>query len=76
MTLSQRLSEYIRACFTGLWIESHEHADALLEIARLCREEQWQLATWDIDAGLNIPGQTEPADSGGADPLAAIRAVN
>lgn len=31
MTLSQRLSEYVLACFTGLWIESQEHLDALWE---------------------------------------------
>lgn len=28
MTLTQRLAEYVRACFTGLWLESHEHEDA------------------------------------------------
>jgi hypothetical protein len=77
MALSERLSEYIAACFTGLWIESHEHADALTEVAGLCRDEHWQLATWDIDAGLKLPGQSADADSaGGNDPLAAIRAVN
>ena len=75
MQLANRLSEYVRACFTGIWIESHEHQDALTEIATLCREEQWQLATWDIEAGLNISGQTE-SDAGGSDPLAAIRSVN
>jgi hypothetical protein len=42
MTLSQRLAEYVRACFTGLWIESHEHEDALAEIAQLCRAENWR----------------------------------
>ena len=57
MTLSQRLAEYVRACFTGLWIESHEHDDALAEIARLCRAENWRLAKWDIDQGLSVAGQ-------------------
>lgn len=75
MQLSNRLSEYARACFTGIWIESHEHQDALTEIATLCRDEQWQLATWDIEAGLNIPGQGD-SDSDSSDPLAAIRAIN
>ena len=75
MSLAQRLSEYVRACFTGLWIESHEHQDALTEIATLCREEHWQLATWDIEVGLSISGQTE-SDAGSSDPLAAIRALN
>ncbi len=76
MTLSERLLEYVQACFTGLWVESHEHDDALREIAQLCREHDWRLATWDVDRGLHIPGGEQPADGGGNDPLAAIRAVN
>ena len=75
MNIRTRLTEYVRACFTGIWIESHEHQEALTEIAELCRDEQWQLATWDIDAGLNIPGQSV-TEAAGSDPLAAIRAVN
>jgi len=74
MTLSVRLAEYVRACFTGLWIESHEHEDALAEIARLCRAENWRLATWDIDRGLLIGKQK--ADEAGHDPLAAVRALS
>lgn len=29
MQLADRSVEYVRACFTGIWIESHEHTDAL-----------------------------------------------
>ena len=78
MPLSQQLLEYISACFTGLWIESHEHEDALVEIAQLCRQEDWRLAVWDIDQGLQIPGHGDDsqADAGGTDPLAAIRSIN
>ncbi|MEI8373286.1 MAG: AAA family ATPase [Planctomycetota bacterium] len=76
MSLTQRLTEYISACFTGLWIESHEHEDALREIAQLCREQNWRLATWDIEQGLQIPGQNKATDAGGSDPLAAIRSIN
>lgn len=76
MTLSQQLTEYISACFTGLWIQSHEHEDALAEIAQLCRSENWRLAVWDIDQGLQLPGQNGEADAGASDPLAAIRSVN
>ena len=39
MSLTVSLAEYIRACFTGIWIESFEHQEALTEIASLCREE-------------------------------------
>ena len=78
MSLTQRLTEYISACFTGLWIESHEHDDALAEIAQMCRQQNWRLAIWDIERGLQIPGQAngQPADVGGSDPLAAIRSIN
>ena len=74
MSLIERFSEYVRACFTGLWIESHEHQDALMAIAQLCRQEHWRLATWDIEQGLQVEGTRVEAN--GSDPLAAIRAVN
>ena len=75
MNLRDRLAEYVRAAFSGIWIVSHEHQDALLEIAQLCRDEQWQLASWDLDAGLSMPGQSE-SDTAGSDPLAAIRSLH
>ena len=61
MTLAERLAEYVRACFTGIWIESREHQEALLEIAQLCHRERWRLATWDVDRGLRLAGQPEQA---------------
>ena len=77
MPLSDQLADYVRACFTGIWIQSHEHEDALRDIARQCHEENWRLATWDIDRGLRLPGQaTEAAGASGGYPLAAIRALN
>ncbi len=75
MKLSDRLVELVRACFTGIWIESHEHDDALLEISELCREQQWRLATWDIDQGLRVRGGASSNEMGAADPLTAIRAM-
>ena len=75
MKINTRLTEYVRACFTGIWIESHEHQDALTEIAQLCHDQQWQLATWDIESGLSVSGQAEQ-DASGNDPLTAIRAIN
>ena len=52
MTLGERLSEYVRAAFCGIWVQSHEHDEAVHEIAQLCRGNGWTLATWDIDRGL------------------------
>ena len=73
MALSHRLAEYIAAAFTGIWIQSHEHADALVEIARLCSDRNWALASWDIDKGLVTTGQAAAATS---DPIAAICSIN
>ena len=78
MLLSQQLDEYIAACFTGLWVQSFEHDDAIREIGQLCHERQWKLAVWDIDQGLQLPGvsaESSPEVSAG-DPLAAIRSLN
>jgi ATPases of the AAA+ class len=76
MNLAESLREYIAAAFTGIWIESHEHGDALAEIAQLCRSESWKLATWDLEQGLQITGLQQSAEAGGNDPLAAIRSIN
>ncbi len=76
MTLSQRLAEYIAAAFTGIWIQSHEHPDAIREIATLCRENKWSLATWDVDRGLSAAGGEQAVPGGGSDPVAAIKSVN
>ncbi len=59
MTLTERLTELVRAAFSGLWIQSHEHDDAIAEIATLCRAQGWTLATWDIDRGLAVVGAPE-----------------
>jgi hypothetical protein len=77
MTLTQRLTEYIAAAFTGIWIQSAEHHDALREIAQLARQNKWALATWDIDRGLNAGNGagTTAAAATANDPLAAIRAL-
>jgi hypothetical protein len=73
MSLSQQLSELVRACFTCVWIESHEHFDARAEISALCRSEGWECAYWSIAGGLEVGGVQ--VSEGGSDPLAAIGAA-
>src|ERR1035437_4962677 len=72
MTLSESLREYIAAAFSGIWIESHEHQDAIGEIAKLCKEQKWALACWDVDKGLQVG---TAAVGAAPDPLAALRAL-
>ncbi len=76
-TLTSRLHELISACFTGIWIQTHEPHEAAREITDLCRAENWRLGIWDCDSGVQfpieqiaIPGVTETQD-----PLAVIRAL-
>ena len=82
MLLSQRLGEYVAACFTGIWIQSHEHPDALREIAQLCRERKWASAVWDVDRGLQVTGDATTNGAAAAnataatDPVAAIRSIS
>jgi hypothetical protein len=77
-SLASRLSELVAACFTGLWIETHEPDEAIREIAALARSEHWRLASWDCDAGLTFPVSDTPAPvpQDTTDPLAVIRAAS
>ena len=77
MTLAERLSEHVRACFTGLWVRTHEADDATAEVAALCRREGWALATWDVDRGLSVAGHQVGGGSppGASDPVAALRTL-
>ena len=74
MNLTERLKELVAACFTGIWIESHEHQDAIVDIARLCNDEGWSIANWDIEQGLTLDGNATPSEA--TDPLAAIRSLH
>lgn len=74
MKLTDHLAEYVRACFTAIWIETHEQQEAILAISQLCQNEGWQTASWNIDQGLKVKGGN--TDLSGGDPLAAIRAAS
>lgn len=75
MSLRTRFTEYVQACFTGIWIESHEHQDVLSDITQICHDEQSQLARWNIESGLSFADH-DGADAATNDPLAAIRSIN
>ncbi len=73
--LGQRMSELIRACFTGVWIKSYEPDDAIAELTQLCRSENWSLMTWDIAQGLKSNGD-QPTASDAIDPIGAVKALS
>src|SRR5918998_678655 len=76
--LSARIEELVRAAFSGIWVQSHEHDDAVREIARFARHLRWTLMSWDIDRGmsLEVRGDDEQVVPTANDPLSAIKSLS
>ena len=78
MTLTTPFTEAIRAAFSGIYIQTLEPEEALAEVATLCRDQGWRMATWDLTLGLSVSGMG--SDTGAvpaaADPLAAVRSLS
>jgi hypothetical protein len=77
MNLTEQLTDYINAAFSGLWLVTQEPDEAEREIAALARQHDWKLACWDIANGLRFPNarSSNATDVGGGDPLAVLRAL-
>jgi len=77
MKLTDQLTDYINAAFTGIWIQTSEQDEAEREIVQHARQQRWKLAVWDLANGLRLPGNPDGQrqDSSAADPLAALRSL-
>ncbi|QDU73743.1 ATP-dependent zinc metalloprotease FtsH 4 [Bremerella volcania] len=73
MSLTEQLSEHVEACFTGIWLQSHEPDEVLTEIGRLCRQQDWRLSTWNINQGIR--GTEAGSGIVATDPLGVIQAI-
>jgi hypothetical protein len=76
MSLTEQLTDYVNAAFSGLWVQTMEPDEAEREITQLARQRGWKLAAWDVASGLRV--LSEGAFRGDAmpgDPLAVLRAV-
>ncbi|MEQ8208270.1 MAG: AAA family ATPase [Lacipirellulaceae bacterium] len=78
MRLTNSLSEHVRACFSGIWVETAEPEEALTEIRTLCEQQAWHLAHWNLETGLTLSGQGTAPDANltAEDPLTAVRAAS
>jgi hypothetical protein len=56
VTLTQQLTDYVRAAFAGLWVQTHEPDEAEREIAELCNQHQWLMKSWDCAQGIKGQG--------------------
>ena len=72
MKLTDQLTEYVHAAYTGLWVHTQEPDEAEREILRHARQKKWKVAVWDVANGLRLDGgQSQDA----SDPLAVLRAL-
>jgi hypothetical protein len=77
MTLTEQITEYVHAAFTGIWVQTSEADEAERELVEHGRRQRWALAAWDVAAGLRRPGTSgeDGSDRATGDPLAALRAL-
>jgi hypothetical protein len=77
MSLTEQLTDYVHAAFSGLWVLTQEPDEAEREITQLAHNRSWKLAAWDISGGLRVPSErgTFRGDAAPGDPLAVLRAV-
>jgi len=75
--LTDQLTDYVNAAFSGLWIQTSEPDEAEREITQHARQRGWKLAAWDVASGLRFPAapHNTALDVGAGDPLAVLRAV-
>jgi hypothetical protein len=73
--LTSHIRELTRACFSGIWITTHEPTEPIRDLTTLCRAESWRLGTWDCDGGMTFPFEPiqMPGVTDSQDPLAVIR---
>ena len=64
-TLKERFAELVRAAFPGVLIATPEPEEVLRDVAGVCGDNNWNVATWRAEGG----------EDGPADPLAAVKAL-
>ncbi len=72
-SLTQTLCNYIAACFSGLWIETFESDEAIKEIETMCRNENWNMTTWDISMGDPLSAVSSATRQGDTPMLVVLR---
>jgi hypothetical protein len=77
LKLTDQMTDFINAAFTGLWVLTSEPDEAEREIVQHARQKKWKVAVWDIAAGVRLPGNqgASQSETGAGDPLAALRAL-
>jgi hypothetical protein len=75
MSLTSQLTEFLRAAFPGVWVQTQEPDEAEREIIQHARQQKWNVAVWDVANGLRVSGRNGTPETGAGDPLAALKAL-
>ena len=75
MSLTQVLTDYINAAFSGLWVLTVEPDEAERELVEHARRQGWTLAVWDVARGLRFPADPNATVPEINDPLAVLQAL-
>src|SRR3984957_18132168 len=75
MKLSDQLTTYVNAAYSGIWLTTQEPDEAEREIIQLARSKKWKIAVWDVAHGFRPASTPTPPEAGAGDPLAALRAL-
>jgi hypothetical protein len=75
MKLTDQLTDYVHAAFTGLWIQTFEPDEAEREITCHAQRQRWRLAIWDIAGGLRFPSEPNNQDSDSPVAMQAVSAL-
>ena len=58
--LNKDVTESIQAGFSGMWVRSYEHDEAVRELQQMCDSTEWLLYYWDVAKGFVNPADVEP----------------
>jgi ATPase family associated with various cellular activities (AAA) len=75
MSLSQQMTDYIHAAFSGLWVQTFEPDEAERELVEHGRQSGWTVAVWDIARGLRLPTSNGVAAAEATDPVSVLRGL-
>src|SRR5438045_3967758 len=75
MRLTEELTGYVNAAFTGIWINTFEPDEAEREIVQHAIRHKWKIAAWDIANGMRLLGEKIIQTAVGSDPVAVVRAL-
>lgn len=76
MSFTKTLVEYVNAGFSGIWIQSFEHEDAVDAIRKVGAAQPipWKVGVWDVAAGMAVDGNAVKLDPLGA--IGYVHALN